>query len=340
MTSVMRIAHLTGTSSHRGTVMTASTDVAVTPAATTEQTEPVSRPAPIPEYEPGLRSNYQRVAVAIFTGVPMAALLTAIPVAWVWGLLNWQTVVIGIAFYLFTGLGIAMGFHRFFTHKSFKSNRAFKIALGVAGTMAVEGPLINWVSDHRKHHKYSDREGDPHSPWRFGDDLKALTKGMVWAHMGWLLDRKITSHKKYSPDWLADRDIVIVHKLFPPLVALTLVLPAVIGGLATMSIQGALIAFFWASLVRVSFLHHVTWSINSICHTLAGASSRPGISPRTWHGLPSCRSASPGTTCTTRTRPAPGTACSRARSTSRPAASGWSRNSAGSTTSGGRTRCD
>src|SRR5262245_48491909 len=205
--------------------MTATTDVSVTPA---EQKEQPVRRAPIPEFEPEPRSATQRAAVAIFTGVPMAALLAAIPVAWVWGLLNWQAILIGIVFYLFSGLGIAMGFHRFFTHGSFKSKRAFKIALAVAGSMAVEGRLLDWVSAHRRHHKYSDKEGDPRSPWRFGDDLKALTKGMMWAHMGWLFDRNVTSHKKYSPDWLADRDIVIVHKLFAPLVAVTLVLPAVI----------------------------------------------------------------------------------------------------------------
>jgi stearoyl-CoA desaturase (Delta-9 desaturase) len=262
----MRIALLTGPSSHRGTEMTATTDVTVTPAEQEQKVKPV-RPAPIPEFDPEPRSNGQRLAVGIFTGVPMLALLAAIPVAWVWGLLNWQAIVIGIVFYLFSGLGIAMGFHRYFTHSSFKSKRAFKIALGIAGSMAIEGPILDWVSDHRRHHKYSDKEGDPHSPWRFGEDWKALTKGMVWAHMGWLFDRDITSHQKYSPDWLADKDIVRVNKMFAPLVAVTLVLPAVIGGLWTGSWMGAVIAFFWASLVRVSFLHHVTWSINSICHT-------------------------------------------------------------------------
>jgi len=244
--------------------MTATTDA---PVVFADQALPDRRQGPLPDLDPEPRSFSHRLAVAIFTGVPMLALIMAVPVAWAWGLLNWQTVLIGIVFYLFSGLGIAMGFHRYFTHGSFKSARAFKIALGVAGSMAIEGPILDWVSDHRRHHKYSDKEGDPHSPWRFGDDLKALTKGMAWAHMGWLFDGDVTSHKKFSPDWLADRDIVVIHNLFAPLVAATLLLPALIGGLWTMSWQGALIAFFWASLVRVSFLHHVTWSINSICHT-------------------------------------------------------------------------
>ena len=276
MTSVMRIAHLTGTFEQRGTVMTATTDISVAPAEPVEPesaapAEPtgsaersrVRRKGPLPEFEPEPRSTFERAAVGIFTGVPMLALLESGPRL----RLNWQTVVIGIVFYGFSGLGIAMGFHRYFTHGSFKSSRPFKIALAVAGSMAIEGPLLDWVSDHRRHHKYSDKEGDPHSPWRFGDDWKALTKGMAWAHMGWLFDRDITSHKKFSPDWLADDDIVAVHKFFPALVAVTLLLPALAGGLWTMSWKGALITFFWAGLVRVSFLHHVTWSINSICHT-------------------------------------------------------------------------
>ena len=245
--------------------MTATTDIARPPGQVAEPT-PARRQGPLPETEP-TNSNLHRVAVAIFTGVPMLALLAAIPVAWIWGFLDWQTVLVGIAFYLVSGLGIAMGFHRYFTHGSFKANRAFKIALGIAGSLAIEGPILDWVSDHRRHHKYSDKEGDPHSPWRFGTDLKALTKGLAWAHMGWLFDRNVTSHQKFSPDWLADTDIRKLNRLFGVLVGVSLLAPALIVGLWTMSWQGAVIAFFWAGLVRVSFLHHVTWSINSICHT-------------------------------------------------------------------------
>ncbi len=251
--------------------MTATTDLAIEPPPDGQgklaEPEQARRKTPIPETVPYSSPGVHRTAVAIFTGVPMLALVTAIPIAWIWGFLDWQTVVVGIVFYLFSGLGIAMGFHRYFTHGSYKANRAFKILLGIAGTMAIEGPILNWVSDHRKHHKYSDKDGDPHSPWRFGTDLKALTKGLIWAHMGWLFERNQTSHQKYSPDWLADKDITLVNRLFPYLVAASLLAPALIVGLWTMSWRGALIALLWAGLVRVSFLHHVTWSINSICHT-------------------------------------------------------------------------
>ena len=225
------------------------------------------RPAgPRPDLEPEPASSGERILVATFVAVPMLALLAAIPLAWGWGL-GWHDVVLAIVFYAISGLGISMGFHRYFTHGSFKATRGFKIALAVAGTLALEGPLLTWVADHRRHHKYSDKEGDPHSPWRFGDDWKALTKGLLFAHMGWLFDTERTSEQKFCPDWLADSDIVRVSRSFAWLVAASLLAPALIGGLWSWSWQGAVTAFFWASLVRVAFLHHVTWSINSICHT-------------------------------------------------------------------------
>src|SRR5690242_9394314 len=228
---------------------------------------PVPAPRAVrPDIDPERASTLQRVLVAVFVGVPMAALVAAVPVAWGWGL-GWRDVIIAVAFYLFSGLGISIGFHRYFTHGSFKAVRGFKILLAIAGSSALEGPLITWVSDHRRHHKFSDREGDPHSPWRFGEDWKALIKGLGFAHMGWLFDSETTSVEKFSPDWLADRDIRRLSAGFGWIVFGSLVAPALIGGLWSMSWQGAVTAFFWASLVRVAFLHHVTWSINSICHT-------------------------------------------------------------------------
>jgi stearoyl-CoA desaturase (delta-9 desaturase) len=170
--------------------------------------------------------------------------------------------------YAITGHGITVGFHRYFTHKSFKPNRGVKVALGVAGSMAIQGPVVRWVADHRKHHKFSDRDGDPHSPWRYGNTVPALMKGLFYAHMGWLFDTEQTSQRQYAPDLLKDRDIVRISRAFPWFVAVSLALPAVAGGLITMSWQGAVTAFFWGSLVRVGLLHHVTWSINSICHAV------------------------------------------------------------------------
>jgi stearoyl-CoA desaturase (Delta-9 desaturase) len=227
-------------------------------------------PASRPEIEPEPRSTFERVLVGVFVAVPLLALVAAVPLAWGWGL-GWHDVIIALAFYYVSGLGISMGLHRYFTHGSFKAVRGFKIALALAGSLAIEGPVITWVADHRRHHKYSDKEGDPHSPWRFGDDWKALTKGLVFAHVGWLFDGEVTSEEKFCPDWLADSDVAAISRWFPGLVAVSLLAPALIGGLWSMSWQGAVTAFFWATLVRIAFLHHITWSINSICHTFGKA---------------------------------------------------------------------
>ncbi|PSK98365.1 stearoyl-CoA desaturase (delta-9 desaturase) [Murinocardiopsis flavida] len=236
--------------------------------AVPEMAPEAARRAPEPELDPEGTSKAQRVTVFFFVFVPLIALVAAVPFAWGWGL-SWIDLAIGAVFYLVSGLGITVGFHRHFTHGSFKAKRPLRIALAVAGSLAIEGSVIKWVADHRRHHKYADAEGDPHSPWRFGDDWRSVAKGLFYAHMAWMfLSEEKTSPKRFTPDLLKDKDIVKVDRLFLPLVLFSLFAPAAIGGLATMSWWGAITAFFWASLIRVALLHHVTWSINSICHTI------------------------------------------------------------------------
>jgi len=235
-----------------------------------------------------VQSLTQRAALAIFIAVPFLALVLAVPVAW-GGWLGWHDVIIALAMYWISGHGVTVGFHRHFTHKSFKPNRATKIALAVAGSMAIEGPVIQWVADHRKHHKFSDRDGDPHSPWRYGNSLPALVKGLTYAHIGWLFDPEQTSPRRYAPDLLKDRDLVRISRQFPLWTTVSLLIPPIAGGLWTMSWHGALTAFFWASLVRVAMLHHVTWSINSICHTVGNRpfKSRDKSGNVWWLAIPS-----------------------------------------------------
>jgi stearoyl-CoA desaturase (delta-9 desaturase) len=209
----------------------------------------------------------QAVLLALIIG-PLLAVVAAVPVAWGWGL-SWRDIVIALAMYAISGHGITVGFHRYFTHGAFKAKKALRVVLAVAGSLAIEGPVIRWVADHRRHHAYSDREGDPHSPWRYGENFAALMKGMWHAHVGWMFDVEQTNHSRFAPDLLADRAIVRVSKAFPWLSAVSLLLPALVGAAWTgWTWQGAVTAFFWASLVRVALLHHVTWSINSICHTI------------------------------------------------------------------------
>jgi stearoyl-CoA desaturase (delta-9 desaturase) len=124
------------------------------------------------------------------------------------------------------------------------------------------------VADHRRHHAFSDRDGDPHSPWRYGTDLRSLSKGMLFAHVGWLFDRRQTNPERYAPDLLRDRALRRTSRLFVVWAGLSALLPPLIGGLVTTSWHGVWTAFFWATLVRIGLSHHVTWSVNSICHTI------------------------------------------------------------------------
>ena len=228
---------------------------------------PASVPqSPLQELDPEPSSFRDRFLVGLFVVVPLLAVAAAIPLAWGWGL-GWHDVVIAAVFYVISGLGISMGFHRHFTHGSFKANKPLRVALAIAGSLAIEGPLLVWVADHRRHHKYSDREGDPHSPWRFGNDWKALTKGLLYAHMGWLFNPNRTSQQKFCPTCSPTATSAGSPGRSRCWVAVSLLAPALIGGLWSMSWPGALTAFFWASLVRICLLHHVTWSINSVCHT-------------------------------------------------------------------------
>ncbi|WP_184675548.1 acyl-CoA desaturase [Saccharothrix violaceirubra] len=215
----------------------------------------------------GEKSPAEMFLVKLFAVIPALALAAAVPPAWGWGL-GWVDVGLVAFFYSLTCLGVTIGFHRYFTHGAFKATRALRITLAVLGSTAMQGPIIGWVADHRRHHAYADREGDPHSPWLFGTSARALAKGFWHAHMGWMFRRELTNAARFAPDLLTDPDIQRVNRWFPALTAGTLLAPALAGGLITWSWWGALTAFFWAGLVRVALLHHVTWSVNSICHMI------------------------------------------------------------------------
>ncbi|MEO5875071.1 MAG: acyl-CoA desaturase [Streptosporangiaceae bacterium] len=243
---------------------------------------------PASDFNPDRNGLSHKVLVALFTGVPTLALIAVIPLAW-GRFLGWSDLILFAVFWLLSVCGITVGYHRFFTHGSFKANRPLKIALAIAGGLAIEGPVLNWVADHRRHHKYSDKEGDPHSPWLYGDDWKGLAKGLYWAHYGWLYASQATSAEKYCPDILADKDIRKVHQSFGLIVAATFLVPAALGGLITMSWLGFFTALFWAGFVRVALVQHVTWSINSICHTFGKTpfTSRDQARNVWWLAIPS-----------------------------------------------------
>ena len=227
-----------------------------------QPTTAASGPKPLTDAE---QTTGILIALWAFVTVPFLALIAAVPVAW-GGWLSWTDAAIALVWYVVSGLGITIGYHRYFTHGSFKAKRWLRIALAVAGSFAVEGNVTQWVADHRRHHAFSDIEGDPHSPWRFGNSFWGLTRGLFHAHVGWLFNRELSNRQRFAPDLLADKDIRRVDRLFPLLVVISLLTPGVLGGLITWSWQGALTAFFWAGLVRIAVLHHMTWSVNSVCH--------------------------------------------------------------------------
>jgi len=205
--------------------------------------------------------------VKLFVVVPFLALLAAVPVAWGWGL-TWIDIVLAVFFYFLTLAGTTVGFHRYFTHRSFKAGRPLRVSLAIVGSMAFQGPIITWVADHRRHHAFTDKKGDPHSPWLFGTTCAAVARGFWHSHFGWLLHHERTNPARFAPDLLADRDVMAVNRLFPWWTVLSLAAPALLGGVISWSWWGLLTAFFWAGLVRIGVLHHVSWSVNSICHMI------------------------------------------------------------------------
>ncbi|WP_410569969.1 acyl-CoA desaturase [Amycolatopsis sp. cmx-4-61] len=213
------------------------------------------------------RGTGEMIVLKTFLLVPFAALLAAIPLVWGWGM-SWVDLVLAAAFYVFATLGVTVGFHRYFTHGAFKASRPLRVGLAIAGSMAVQGSVIFWVASHRRHHAFADREGDPHSPWLFGTSPSALLRGFWHAHMGWMFGREVTNADRFAPDLVADADVLWVNRYFWLWITLSLALPAVLGGLLTWSWWGAVTAFFWAGLVRIAFLHHVSWSVNSVCHLI------------------------------------------------------------------------
>lgn len=172
--------------------------------------------------------------------------------------------------YLLTALGIGVGYHRLFTHASFETGPVIRLIWGVLGSMAIEGPLIRWVAVHRKHHQLADVPGDPHSPHLHTPDdsggLRAFFHGIWHAHIGWMFEEFSSDLPRYVPDLLKDPVIRFLDRTFAVWVVVGLAIPAILGGMFTGTWWGVLLGFLWGGLVRVLLVHHVTWSINSVCH--------------------------------------------------------------------------
>ena len=207
----------------------------------------------------------RRLAVLV-TVLPFIGAAIGIPALWGHGV---KALDLGLffIFYVITGMGVTVGFHRLLTHRSFETTKPIKVALAIAGSAALQGPVIRWVADHRRHHAYADKPGDPHSPHlEEHEGVKGVLRGLWHAHTGWFFDPEKTNIKKFAPDLVTDTALRKVDRSFPLIAFMSVVLPGILGLVITRSWMGGLTAFIWGGLARIFFLHHVTWSINSICH--------------------------------------------------------------------------
>jgi stearoyl-CoA desaturase (delta-9 desaturase) len=191
-------------------------------------------------------------------------------VAWqLWGsVLHWQDLVVFVTTVALAGFGVTVGFHRLFTHRSFKTTRPVRALFAILGSAAVEGPIIEWVAYHRRHHQFSDEEGDPHSPHvGHGSGWRGAMRGLFHAHVGWVLFSDVEADEDhYAPDLLKDRTIRVIDKTFILWVLVGLGFSFGLGVALTGTVFGGLTGLLWGGAVRIFFVHHVTFSINSLCH--------------------------------------------------------------------------
>ncbi|HXW58628.1 MAG TPA: acyl-CoA desaturase [Solirubrobacteraceae bacterium] len=212
-----------------------------------------------------LERNANIAAVVIpFLGVVVAGVL-------LWNsLLGPRDLVILAALYVLTGLGVTVGFHRLLTHRAFQTRPWIRYTLAVLGSMSVQGPVIDWVADHRKHHTFADEDGDPHSPHAgHGAGLRGMVAGLWHAHVGWLFEvHGQASSKRFARDLLQEPAMRRINRSFPLIALASLVVPFLLGLILSGGslVAGGLSALLWGGLVRIFLVHHVTWSINSICH--------------------------------------------------------------------------
>ena len=201
--------------------------------------------------------------------LPFAAFIAAIVLLWNSAVSATDLGILAVM-YVLTGLGVTVGFHRMLTHRSFVVPKPLEYTFAILGSMAVQGPVMSWVADHRKHHAHADEEGDPHSPHvGHGDGFSGVMRGLWHAHTGWLFSTQgRASSRQYAKDLYEDRGMRAINRHFPLLVLLSLLLPALVGFALTGTLLGALTGYLWGGLVRIFLVHHITWSVNSVCHFL------------------------------------------------------------------------
>ena len=247
------------------------------PDASTEL--PDTQPTEAPECLPDIKQRVVplspvevrlRIVNLVAVILPFVGLIAAIALCWGTAF-DWLQFWILVVMTYATSVGITVGYHRLFTHRSFKTTRPVRYLLGALGSMAVQGAVIEWCGAHRKHHQHSDDEHDPHSPHSheggsWGAGLFATMRGFYHSHVGWLFRERLKGMGRYTPDLRADPVLCAVNTHFYRLALLGLVIPTVVGGVLSMSLYGALLGLLWGGFVRIFLVHHITWSVNSVCH--------------------------------------------------------------------------
>jgi stearoyl-CoA desaturase (delta-9 desaturase) len=228
---------------------------------------PGSAPVLPDDVEPVVDERRERVITGIVTAAPILSLFF---VGWqLWAsLLGWNDIVVFVVLYLLTGLGVTVGFHRLLTHRSFRTTRPVRALLAILGSAAIEGPVISWVADHRKHHAFADQQGDPHSPHvGHGHGWRGALRGLLHAHVGWLfLHTDRGRHTRYAPDLLADPLVSWVDRTFLVWALAGLGSAFGLGWLLGGTLHDGLTGFLWGGAVRMLVVHHATYSVNSLCH--------------------------------------------------------------------------
>ncbi|MCK9247924.1 MAG: acyl-CoA desaturase [Solirubrobacteraceae bacterium] len=209
-------------------------------------------------------SRTARIVNVVAVSIPFIGALVAVVLLWN-SAVTWFDLAVATGMYLFGAFGITIGYHRVLTHGAAQAKPWLRYLLAIMGSSAIQGPVLMWVADHRAHHTHTDQEGDPHSPHVGGG---SGIKGLFHAHMGWLWNENTPAHRpsKQCPDLVRDRGLVRISKAFPWIALATMAVPFLLGLAYYGTLAGALQTFVWGALVRTFFMHHVTWSINSICH--------------------------------------------------------------------------
>ncbi|WP_392535318.1 acyl-CoA desaturase [Nostoc sp. C117] len=214
---------------------------------------------------PNSAKQLERQIALLIVFIPWLGTIAAFILLWKHGI---GLVELGLclSMYVVTTLGVTAGFHRLFTHRSFQTGRTIQVLLGIAGSMAAQGPILFWVACHRRHHQNSDRPNDPHSPNLYTQGIRGRLAGFWHAHLGWMFNHDSEDWVRFVPELLRDQLIFKVNNWYFLWIFLGCLIPAILGGLLTWTWQGIISGLFWGGFVRIFLVHHSTWSINSICH--------------------------------------------------------------------------